>query len=58
MLSRLTLGRADGGQALVYALPHGFVVVPQGGSALPHDVHPEQLAADEDKIERLIRERG
>lgn len=57
VLCRLLLGRADGGEALVYALPNGVVVVPQGGSSLPHAVHPEQLAADEDKIERLIRER-
>ncbi len=57
VLCHLMLGPVDGGRALVYALPHGVVVVPQGGSALPHDIHPEQLAADEDKIERLKRER-
>jgi len=44
--------------ALVHDLPHGLVVVPDDNAATFLDVvHPEQLAADEDKIERLKRER-
>ena len=39
-------------------LPNGLVIVPQDEvSAYLHIVHPEQLAADEDKLERLKRER-
>ncbi len=50
----------DGGEidALVHDLPHGLVVVPQDEVSAYLDVtHPEQLAADEDKLERLKRER-
>ena len=44
--------------ALVHDLPNGLVVVPQDDvSAYLDVIHPEQLAADEDKVERLKRER-
>ena len=52
---RLTLDGADVGEADVHDLPNGVVVVPLGETE--HSVHPEQHAADEDKVERLIRER-
>ena len=52
---RLTLDGADVGEADVHDLPNGVVVVPLGETE--HTVHPEQHAADEDKVERLIRER-
>ena len=52
---RLTLDGADLGEADVHDLPNGVVVVPLGETE--HSVHPEQHAADEDKVERLIRER-
>ena len=52
---RLTLDGADVGVADVHDLPNGVVVVPLGETE--HTVHPEQHAADEDKVERLIRER-
>jgi hypothetical protein len=52
---RLTLDGADVGEADVHDLPNGVVVVPLGQTE--HSVHPEQHAADEDKVERLIRER-
>ena len=43
---------------LVHDLPHGLVVEPQDEISAYLDVtHPEQLAADEDKVERLKRER-
>ena len=49
---------ADPGTALVHDLPHGLVVEPQDEVSAYLDVtHPEQLAADEDKVERLKRER-
>ena len=55
---RLTLDGADEGTALVHDLPNGLVIVPQDDvSSYLHVVHPEQLAADEDKVERLKRER-
>jgi hypothetical protein len=52
---RLTLDGADVGEADVHDLPNGVVVVPLGETE--HTVHPEQHAADEDKVERLKRER-
>ncbi len=55
---RLTLEGADEGTAVVHDLPNGLVIVPQDDvSSYLHVVHPEQLAADEDKVERLKRER-
>ncbi len=43
----------------VHDLPSGVVVVPFDESpSLGHDVHPEQLAADDAKVERLKRERS
>jgi hypothetical protein len=55
---RLTLGEEDQGIALVHDLPNGLVIVPQDEvSSYLHVVHPEQLAADDDKLERLKRER-
>jgi len=52
---RLTLDGADVGEADLHDLPNGVVVVPLGETE--HTVHPEQHAADEDKVERLKRER-
>jgi hypothetical protein len=59
LLCRLKIGGADAGEALVHDLPNGMVIVPrdQNPTAL-YNVHPEQLAADEAKVERLRRERG
>ena len=59
LLCRLKIGGADAGEALVHDLPNGIVIVPheQNPTAL-YNVHPEQLAADEAKVERLRRERG
>ena len=58
LLCRLTIGGADTGEAVVHDLPSGIVIVPRDESSRTlHDVHPEQLAADEAKVERLIRER-
>jgi hypothetical protein len=58
MPSRVTIGDEGAIDALVHDLPHGLVVVPQDEvSSYLHVVHPEQLAADEDKVERLKRER-
>jgi hypothetical protein len=55
---RLTISGAERGFALVHDLPNGLVVVPQDEVSSYLDVtHPEQLAADEDKVERLKRER-
>ena len=55
---RLTLAGEDEGPVLVHDLPYGLVIVPQDEISSYLDVvHPEQLAADEDKIERLKRER-
>ena len=52
---RLTLDGIDLGDVEVHDLPNGVVVVPLGTTE--HSVHPEQQAADEDKVERLKRER-
>jgi hypothetical protein len=52
---RLTLDGVDLGEADVHDLANGVVVVPLGTT--DHPVHPEQHAADEAKVERLIRER-
>jgi hypothetical protein len=52
---RLTVEGIDVGEADVHDLPNGVVVVPLGETE--HTVHPEQHAADEAKVERLIRER-
>jgi hypothetical protein len=58
VLCRLTLAGRDEGTALVHDLPNGLVIVPQDDVSSYLDVvHPEQLAADEDKVERLKRER-
>jgi hypothetical protein len=59
LLCRLTVGDTDAGEALVHDLPNGLVVEPREHSPLSfHQVHPEQLAADEAKVERLMRERA
>ena len=52
---RLTLESVDVGEAAVHDLEHGVVVALLGETE--HAVHPEQQAADEAKLERLIRER-
>lgn len=52
---RLTLDGEEVGEADLHDLPNGVVVVPLGETE--HSIHPEQHAADEDKVERLIRER-
>ena len=52
---RLRLEDLDVGNVEVHDLPNGVVVVPLGETS--HTVHPEQHAADEAKVERLIRER-
>ena len=52
---RLSLDGTDIGEADVHDLPNGVVVVPLGETE--HSVHPEQHAADEDKVERLKKER-
>ena len=58
LLCRLTIGGADAGEALVHDLPNGIVIVPRDENPRAlYDVHPEQLAADEAKVERLTRER-
>ena len=58
LLCRLTIGGADAGEALVHDLPNGMVIVPRDENPRAlYDVHPEQLAADEAKVERLRRER-
>ena len=58
LLCRLTIGGADAGEALVHDLPNGMVIVPRDENPRTlYDVHPEQLAADEAKVERLTRER-
>ena len=59
ILCRLTIAGADAGEALVHDLPNGLVVEPREPSPISlSDVHPEQLAADEAKVERLRRERA
>ena len=58
ILCRLTLADEVLGTALVHDLPNGVVIMPQDEvSSYLNVVHPEQLAADEDKLERLKRER-
>ena len=58
ILCRLTIGGGDAGEALVHDLPNGLVVEPREPSPISlNDAHPEQLAADEAKVERLRRER-
>jgi hypothetical protein len=52
---RLRLEDLDIGEVEVHDLPNGVVIVPLGETS--HAVHPEQHAADEAKVERLIRER-
>lgn len=52
---RLAIDGIAVGDVEVHDLEHGVVVVPLGETE--HSVHPEQQAADEDKIERLKRER-
>ena len=52
---RLALDGDEVGDVQVHDLPNGVVVVPLAEAA--HNEHPEQQAADEDKIERLKRER-
>jgi hypothetical protein len=52
---RLTIEGEEIGAVELHDLPNGVVVVPQGEPE--HPVHPEQHAADEAKVERLIRER-
>lgn len=52
---RLALEGVEIGEVEVHELENGVVVVPLGEPA--HSVHPEQQAADEAKVERLIRER-
>jgi hypothetical protein len=59
ILCRLTIGGADAGEALAHDLPNGLVIEPHEPSPISLDVvHPEQLAADEAKVERLRRERS
>jgi len=59
ILCRLTIGGADAVEALVHDLPNGLVVEPREPSPISlNEVHPEQLAADEAKVERLRRERS
>ena len=59
LVCRLTIDGADAGEALVHDLPNGLVVEPRESSPISHDdTHPEQLAADEAKVERLRRERS
>lgn len=54
---RLTVA-GDVREALVHDLPNGLVIVlHEEHSTVPYDVHPEQLAADEAKVERLRHER-
>ena len=58
LLCRLTIGGAAAGEALVHDLPRGIVIVPRDENPRAlYDIHPEQLAADEAKVERLRRER-
>jgi hypothetical protein len=52
---RLTIAGDDVGPVELHDLPNGVVVVPLGTTE--HPVHPEHEAADEAKVERLIRER-
>ena len=55
---RVTIGDAEPIPVRVHDLPNGLVVVPQDDVSSYLDVtHPEQLAADDDKVERLKRER-
>jgi hypothetical protein len=52
---RLRLEDEEIGAADLHDLANGVVVVPLGETS--HPLHPEQHAADEAKVERLIRER-
>ena len=55
----LMIGGAEPVPVAVHDLPHGIVVVPYDDDpTYVYDVHPEQLAADDAKIERLVRERS
>jgi hypothetical protein len=55
----LELAGAEPVTVAVHDLPHGVVVVPYDEQpSFVYDVHPEQLAADDAKVERLIRERS
>ena len=59
ILCLLSIGGGDAGEALVHDLPNGLVIEPREPSPISLDaVHPEQLAADEAKVERLRRERS
>jgi hypothetical protein len=59
LVCRLTIGGADACEALVHDLPKGMVIVPREENPTTlYSVHPEQLAADEAKVERLRRERS
>ena len=56
---RLVFGDDNAGEALVHDLPNGLVIEPSEHNPMPlHDMHPEQLAADEAKVQRLRRERS
>jgi hypothetical protein len=58
LVCRLTMGGKDAGEALVHDLANGMVIVPRDENPrVLYEVHPEQLAADEAKVERLKRER-
>jgi hypothetical protein len=58
-LCRLTVGGADTGEFLAHDLPNGLVLVLHDENPTVLDnLHPEQLAADEAKVERLRRERS
>jgi hypothetical protein len=55
----LTIADAAPVAVTVHDLPHGVVVVPYDEDpTFVYDVHPEQLAADDAKVERLVRERS
>ena len=59
ILCLLSIGGGAAGEALVHDLPNGLVIEPREPSPISLDaVHPEQLAADEAKVERLRRERS
>ena len=59
ILCLLSIGGGDAGEALVHDLPNGIVIEPREPSPISLDaIHPEQLAADEAKVERLRRERS
>jgi hypothetical protein len=59
ILCRLVVGGEDAGEFLVHDLPNGLVLVLHDENpTVLHNLHPEQLAADEAKVERLRRERS